>query len=96
MTAAGVGKTPARALVNAVPDGEVQVVLPLHREGRVQTAQYVAWSAEIAGDQTMRPQDVDRGYGKQRSRDAVAAHIQKIDSEVILVEPVITERVSTE
>ena len=47
MAAAGVAQRPARRMVNAVPEREIHVVLPLHWERIVQGREHSARIAEI-------------------------------------------------
>ena len=58
--------------------------------------QHLAGVAEVGVGQRLRAEDVHRRHRQQRRADAVAAHVEQVDGEVVGVEPVVAERVAAQ
>ena len=83
-------------LVDAVPDREVQIVVALHLVDGVERGEHLRRIAEIDVRQRAGPQRVEGADREQRGADAVAAHVEQIDREVLRVDPVIAEGIPAE
>ncbi len=91
MPSARIAQPSCRAVVDAVPDGEIEIVLAVHLKRLIQRAQHRFRRAEIGVQQGAGAEGIGGGDGEQRGADAVAADVQQVDGEVLSVNPVITE-----
>ena len=96
MAAAGVVDPPRRLVIDAVPDGEVQAVLLVHLERVVERGEHLAGLAEVGLGQRLRPQRVHGRDREQGRADAVAADVQQVEGEMVVVEPVVAERIAAQ
>ena len=96
MAAAGVVDPAGGPVVDAVPDREVQAVLLVHLERPVQGGEDLAGLAEVGLGQRLRPQGVQGRDREQGGADAVAADVEQVEGEVVVVEPVVAERVAAQ
>lgn len=88
---------PARTAVeDAVPQGEVEVVVLLHRERLVHRRRDGGGVGDVHAGQPARAKRVERGDPVQRRAHSVAADVDQRDREVIVVEPAVREGVATE
>lgn len=94
MASSGVVEPTCRPVVDPVPDREEQAVLLVHLERLVQGGQDLARVSEIGLRQRLRPQGVQGRDRQQRRADSVAAHVEQVKGEVVLVDPVVAERVA--
>ena len=83
-------------MIDAVPDGEVQLVVMFHLVGLVQRAEHFLRQAEVGVPQGAGAQRVGDGDRQQGGADAVTADVQEVEREVLGIDPVVAERVSAE
>src|SRR5262245_855235 len=94
MTAGRIGEDSIAGIVDAVPDGEVAVVVPIHLKHCVQCGQDFHRIAEVGrrqGTLAQHVQDTDRQH---RRTDAVSSDIDQIEGELTIVEASVTQRVA--
>ena len=85
-----------RAVVNAVPDREIQTVLIFHLESLVQRTQYRFRPTEIGVLQGAGPERIRYRDGQQRRTDAVSANVQQIKGKVLPIDPLITKGIASQ
>ncbi|HET6198389.1 MAG TPA: hypothetical protein VFE12_21675 [Acetobacteraceae bacterium] len=83
-------------VIDPVPHGEEQVVVPLHREHAVEAADDSARFAEIHLRQHPLAQHVGHGDREQRSPRAMTRDVQHVGGETAAIEHLISERVAAE
>jgi hypothetical protein len=90
----GVGDAPRTRVEHGVPHREVHAVLRRHPERAVQGGEHVGRTAEVLGGERLGCEQVDDGDPEQRGAHAVATHVEQIEAEPVLVEPLVTESVT--
>ena len=96
MTAAGVEKFAGGPVINAVPDGEVFVVVLGHGKGAVEPGQDRAGITKVDAAQALGAEDIQDGTAEERGADPVAGDIEEIEREGFTIERMITEAVAAE
>src|SRR5262245_14351659 len=96
MTGARIAQLSRSAMVDAIPDREIEMILSLHGESLVQRRQYSLGYAKVGVHQRARTESIGHCYRQQRGADAVAAYVEQINGEVFGIDPVITERISSQ
>ncbi len=94
MAPPGVVDPPRWLVKHTIPDREKQTVLLVHLESVIECAQDLARQAEIRLWQRLRSESIHGRDRKQGRADAVAADIQQVKGEMVVIEPVIAERVT--
>lgn len=87
---------PRRGLVHAVPHGEVVLPVFLHAEEPIELAHQLFRGHEKACRHRPGSQHVVHRDGQQRRFDTVTGHVDHVHDEVVLVDPQISVRISTD
>src|SRR5215831_16800886 len=95
MSGAGVPQLARGFVSNAIPHGEIKVVLAVHGKGSIEREQDFAGIAEIHAWKVLRTQNVHDGYREQSRANTMGTDIQQIHGKVLVIQPTITERVAT-
>ena len=93
VAAAGVAQLPPASGVDPVPSGEEHVIVLLHREGVVEAGEDGGGIVKIGPRERRGAQHIDDTYGKKGRPHAMAAYIQQVEGEMVVVEPMIAEGV---
>ena len=96
MTAAGPSHGAARAVVNTIPDREEFFAMVFALEDVIQFGQHLIGLLHVGPGQCARADHVGHGDGKQRGIEPVSGDVDEVEGEVILVHPVVTDRIAAE
>ena len=96
MPPTGIIDSPRGLVVDAVPDREEEPVLLLHLEGIVEGCKNLARHAEIGLGKGLRAQGVHGRDREQCRADSVAADIEQVEGEMVVIEPVIAKRIAAQ
>ena len=81
------------AIVDAIPDGEIKIVVLFHLECFVKCRQHAFRNPEVGVRQCLGSDGVERRNRQKGRADPVPADIEKIHGKGIFIKPVITETV---
>src|SRR5450756_893203 len=96
MPAACVPEFAADLVEHAIPCREVEIVVLLHRERPVERPKDLRRHSEISIRKRLGSKRVEHRYRQQRRADAMAANIEQVHREMVLVDPMIAERVAAQ
>lgn len=96
VAAAGVEEVSGGFVVDAVPEGEVHLVLFFHVEGFVHAGEDGGGVEEVDACEALGAEDVDGGDGEEGGADAMAADVEEVEGEVVVVDPVVAKGVAPE
>ena len=96
LAAAGKGQHPQWLMIDAIPDGEIFVVVAAHRERAIEALQNGTGIVKIGDRKELGAQDVEDRNGKQGRANAMARDIEQVEGERFGVEPVIAKAVAAE
>ena len=96
MASTGVVDAPRGLVIDAIPDREIEPVLLLHLKRVVEGAKHLTWHPEISLGKGLRAQGIHGGDREQGRADSVAADVEQVKGEMVVIEPVIAERIATQ
>ena len=94
MTSGRIVDTPGRPVKNTIPDRKKQAVLLIHLKRVIERAQNLAGQTKVCLWQRLGSQSIHGRYREQSRADAVAAHIKQIKGKMVIIEPMVAERVA--
>ena len=96
MAGRGVAQPAGGAVIDAVPDGAEQLAVALHLVGLVERGEHLRGAAEVGARQGLRAQRVGDRHRQQRRAHAVAADVDQVEREVLVVDPVVAEGIAAQ
>jgi len=96
MATARVTQLAGREAKHSVPHRKVKEILRLDGEGFVQSGEDCGGLMKISPRQSPGAQRVQHGNREQGCANAVTAHVEQINREVIFIEPMMSERIAAE